>query len=180
MSIFFVFSNASGADARAWLRHERMTVAMVLAEMTHHSAPRRHMTARTMVRLSRSRKDVELVPQAVAVIIVANTPSHVSFTQPFEANGRGVETEVVFSSSLPIIQCCEHILKSGVPTGMSLKCDQLSSKRRTDVSVSRSWSPDQRRKEVPWHEDRWSTSVHGQTEWDVDCCIGQNKQETRA
>ena len=25
---------------RSWLRHERMTVAMTLAEMTHHTAPR--------------------------------------------------------------------------------------------------------------------------------------------
>ena len=25
---------------RSWLRHERMTVAMALAEVTHHTAPR--------------------------------------------------------------------------------------------------------------------------------------------
>ena len=31
---------------RSMLRHERMTVAMALAEMTHHSAPRRPMMAR--------------------------------------------------------------------------------------------------------------------------------------
>ena len=31
---------------RYMLRHERMTVAMALAEMTHHSAPRRPMMAR--------------------------------------------------------------------------------------------------------------------------------------
>ena len=30
---------------RQWLRHERMTVAMVVAEATHHSAPRRLKTA---------------------------------------------------------------------------------------------------------------------------------------
>ena len=27
-------------QVRSWLRHERMTVAMTLAEMTHHAAPR--------------------------------------------------------------------------------------------------------------------------------------------
>ena len=31
---------------RSWLRHERMTVAMTLAEMTHHTAPRGPMMAR--------------------------------------------------------------------------------------------------------------------------------------
>ena len=31
---------------RSMLRHERMTVAMALAEMTHHSAPRRPTMAR--------------------------------------------------------------------------------------------------------------------------------------
>ena len=31
---------------RSWLRHERMTVAMALAEVTHHTAPRGHMIAR--------------------------------------------------------------------------------------------------------------------------------------
>ena len=31
---------------RSWLRHERMTVAMALAEVTHHSAPRGQKTAR--------------------------------------------------------------------------------------------------------------------------------------
>ena len=29
-----------------FMRHERLTVAMGLAEMTHHSAPQRQMTAR--------------------------------------------------------------------------------------------------------------------------------------
>ena len=31
---------------RQFIRHERLTVAMALAEMTHHSAPRRQTTAR--------------------------------------------------------------------------------------------------------------------------------------
>ena len=31
---------------RSWLRHERMTVAMTLAEMTHHTAPRGPKMAR--------------------------------------------------------------------------------------------------------------------------------------
>ena len=31
---------------RSWLRHERMTVAMALAEMTHHTAPRGSKMAR--------------------------------------------------------------------------------------------------------------------------------------
>ena len=31
---------------RSWLRHERMTVAMALAEVTHHTAPRGQKTAR--------------------------------------------------------------------------------------------------------------------------------------
>ena len=31
---------------RSWLRHERMTVAMTLAEVTHHTAPRGQKTAR--------------------------------------------------------------------------------------------------------------------------------------
>ena len=31
---------------RSWLRHERMTVAMALAEVTHHTAPRDQKTAR--------------------------------------------------------------------------------------------------------------------------------------
>ena len=31
---------------RSWLKHERMTVAMALAEASHHTAPRGQRTAR--------------------------------------------------------------------------------------------------------------------------------------
>ena len=54
MTMAFVARDAGTSAARrrrerrlrSMLRHERMTVAMALAEMTHHSAPRRPTMAR--------------------------------------------------------------------------------------------------------------------------------------
>ena len=42
----YVRAGVERDGSRSWLRHERMTVAMALAEVTHHTAPRGQKTAR--------------------------------------------------------------------------------------------------------------------------------------
>ena len=50
------------------LRHERMTVAMALAEMTHHSAPRRPTMAREESEMHNAMAQMTPPPRAASTV----------------------------------------------------------------------------------------------------------------
>ena len=84
---------------RPWLRHERMTVAMTLAEATHHTAPRGQKTARAQEEVER---EAEPVPQlrfeaAARASVVDGLPT---FALPVLAGSAG---EAIDSGSLSFL-----------------------------------------------------------------------------